>query len=108
VIWLDEYLIAIVGLIVISAILPILRSFLTARYQRIETECLLIANENDWISIEEIASISGTSTKRARMHVSKGIGKGIILGHIENDMFVRSRYRDPNEVSLGWSDDEKL
>ena len=99
-------MIAILGLIVIAAILPILRNTLTTRYQRIRTDCLLIANEKDWISIEEIASISGTSTKKAMMHVSKAIEKGIILGHIENDMFVRSRYRDPNEILLGWSDDE--
>ena len=105
---LDEYIIVIVSLIVISAILPILRSILPARSQKTGTDCLLIANDNDWISIEEIASMSRTSIKKARIHVSKGIEKGIILGHIENDMFVRSRYRDPNEILLGWSEDEMI
>jgi hypothetical protein len=108
VICLDEYFIAILGLIAISAILPIIKSILTARYEKIGIGCFLIANENDWISIEEIASISNTSIKKARTHVKEGIEKGIILGHIENDMFVRSRYRDPNEILMGWPDDEVL
>ena len=105
-IYLDEYLIIMMSLIVISAILPILRVILANRYEKLGTDCLLIANENDWISIEEIASECGTSIKKARIHVAKGIEKGIILGHVENDMFVRSRYRNPNEVMFGWSEDE--
>jgi hypothetical protein len=103
---LDDYLIAIMSLIIISAILPMMKSVLTTRYQRIGTECLLVANENDWIAIEEIASISRTSATKAMSHVSNGIKKGIIFGHIENGMFVRSRYCDPNEILLGWSENE--
>jgi hypothetical protein len=106
VIYLNDYVFAILGLILISAILPFLRSVLETRSQRIKTHCLLAANDNEWISIEEIASISGTSVKKARQYIMQGIEKRIILGQLENDMFVRSRYRDPNEVFLGWVDDD--
>jgi hypothetical protein len=56
--------------------------------------------------MEEIASITKTSIQKARTHVSKGIEKRIILGYIENDMFVRSKQRDPNMVLLDLPEDE--
>jgi hypothetical protein len=108
VICLDEYLSVIVVLIIVSAFLPVLRTALANRYAKLRTDCLLIANENDWISIEEIALECGTSIKKTRTHVEKGIEKGVILGHVENDIFVRRRHRDPNEVMFGWPDDEMV
>jgi hypothetical protein len=93
-------------LIIVSALLPVLKTALDNRYAKLGTNCLLVANENDWISIEEIALECGTLLKKTRTHVEKGIEKGVILGHVENDIFVRRWHRDPNEVMFGWSDEE--
>jgi hypothetical protein len=105
VIHLNDYVIVILALILISALLPFLQKSLVDRSNRIRTSCLLVANDNDWISIEEIASITGVSTKKARQFVLQGVEKRIILGQVENDVFIRSRYRDPNEIFLEWPDD---
>lgn len=103
---LNEYIFVIIALIIVSAILPLLRNIIENRSHKIRTDCLMLANENDWISIEEIASISGTSTGKARRFIAYGIEQGIIFGQIENDMFVRSRYQDPNSVRLGWTNED--
>jgi hypothetical protein len=98
-------MIVILALILISALLPFLQKSLADRSNRIRTICLLAANDNDWISIEEIASIAAASIKKARQFVLQGVEKRIILGQVENDVFIRDRYRDPNEIFLGWPDD---
>lgn len=105
VIHLNDYVIVILALILISALLPFLQKLLADRSNRIRTSCLLAANDNDWISIEEIASVAGASMKKARQFVLQGVEKRIILGQVENDMFVRGRYRDPNEILLGLPED---
>jgi hypothetical protein len=56
--------------------------------------------------MEEIASVVGTSARRARGYIIAGIARRVVLGSLENDVFVRNRYRNPDEVSLGWPEDE--
>jgi hypothetical protein len=91
--------IALVLLMLISGGLPFLEVRLHERNKKKKIECLLIANEYAWISIEEIALYARTSIRGAKRNLEWGIKEHIILGNFENNMFERISHRNPEDVS---------
>lgn len=97
---MDEYqTIVMVLLMLISGALPFLKVRLNKRNDKIKVECLLIANEHEWISVEEIAYLAKTSIRGAKRNLLWGIKERIILGNLENNMFERISQRDPSDIS---------
>jgi len=106
---LDENLTIVAVLIVlISVIIPFLENYLRNRNEKIKTECLLVANNHQWISIEEIAELVGVSIRIAIKYVVRGINEKIIIGSFENNMFARSHERTYEEIvfSMPYEQDE--
>jgi len=106
---LDENLTIVAVLIMlISVIMPFLENYLRNRNERIKTECLLVANNHKWISVEEIAGLVGVSIRTATKHVARGIDEKIIIGNFENNMFERNLERTHDEIvfSIPYEQDE--
>ena len=82
----------------ISVTFPFLENYLRKRNEKIKIECLLVANNHQWISIEEIAGLVGVSIRTTTKHVEWGIKEKIIIGSLENNMFERSHERTHEEV----------
>ncbi|MHA1576906.1 MAG: hypothetical protein ACTSU3_06060 [Candidatus Thorarchaeota archaeon] len=97
---MDESLtIVLVLLMLTSASLPFIENRLRNRRDKIRIECLLIANNHKWISVEEISGIVGVSKRTAKQNIEWGIIERIIVGTFENNMFERSYQRTPEEVT---------
>ena len=92
--------IVLVLLMLISGALPFLEVRLKKRNDKIKIDCLLIANDHDWISVEEIALHVGTSMRGAKKNIEWGIKERIILGNFENNMFERKSQRNPKDVAF--------
>lgn len=86
-------------LMLISAALPFIESRLKNRREKIRIECLLIANNHKWISVEEISGIVGVSKRTVLQNIEWGIIERIIVGTFENNMFERSYQRTPEEIT---------
>ncbi|MHA1864584.1 MAG: hypothetical protein ACTSWA_12505 [Candidatus Thorarchaeota archaeon] len=91
--------IVLVLLVLISAALPLIETRLKNRKEKTRIECLLTANDHEWISIEEIAGLVGVSMRTAVNNIEWGIIERIIVGELENNMFERSRHRNPEKIS---------
>jgi hypothetical protein len=91
--------IVMILLALISGALPFLERIFQNRRNKIKAECLLIANEFEWISVEEIAIHVGTSIKTAKKNIEWGIKERIILGNFENNMFERTSQRNPKDIA---------
>ena len=91
--------IVLVLLVLISAALPLIEVRLKNRKEKTRIECLLTANDHEWISIEEIAGFVGVSMRTAVNNIEWGIIERIIVGELENNMFERSRHRNPEKIS---------
>jgi len=91
--------IVLVLLMLISGALPLIEIRLKNRKEKTRIECLLTANDHEWISIEEISGLVGVSMKTAVQNIEWGIIERIIVGELENNMFERSHHRNPEEVS---------
>jgi len=91
--------IVLVLLMLISGALPFIETYLKKRKEKITIECLLTANEHEWISIEEISGLVGVSMRTASKNIEWGINERIIAGVLENNMFERRFHRTPEEVS---------
>lgn len=94
----DAQTIVMVLLMLISGGLPFLEVRLKKRSDKIKAECLLIANEYNWISVEEIALHASTSLRGAKKNIEWGIKERIILGNLENNMFERIAQRNPEDI----------
>lgn len=82
----------------ISVALPFLENYLTKRKEKIKVECLLVANNHQWISIEEIVDHVGVSMRTVTKNIEWGIKENIIIGTLENNMFERCHERTHEEV----------
>lgn len=91
--------IVLVLLVLISAALSLIEVRLKNRKEKTRIECLLTANDHEWISIEEIAGFVGVSMRTAVNNIEWGIIERIIVGELENNMFERSRHRNPEKIS---------
>lgn len=91
--------IVLVLLVLISAALPLIEVRLKNRKEKTRIECLLTANDHEWISIEEIAGLVGVSMRTAVNNIEWGIIERIIVGELESNMFERSRHRNPEKIS---------
>jgi len=91
--------IALILLVLICSALPFLEVRLQKRNDRIKIVCLLIANEHDWISAEEITLHAGTSLRSVKRNLEWGIKGRIILGNFENNMFERISQRNPEDIA---------
>ena len=99
---IDEFqqAVAMVLLVLISSALPFVEVRLAKRRNKIKAECLLLANEFEWISAEEIALHVGISVKKAQKNIEWGIKERIILGNFENNMFERISQRNPEDIAF--------
>jgi len=86
-------------ILLVSATLPFIENWLKNRKERIRIDCLQIANNHKWISIEEISGIVGVSSKTVEKNIEWGINERIIVGVFENNMFERTYQRTPEEVT---------
>ena len=91
--------IVLILLMLISGGLPFLEVRLHKRNNKIKIECLLIANEHEWISLEEIALLVGTSIRGTRRNLEWGIKEQVLIGNFENDMFERITKRSQNDIA---------
>lgn len=91
--------IVLVLLMLISGALPFLEVRLKKRNDKIRIECLLVANEHEWISLEEIAYLVGTSMRGAKKNLEQGIKERIVIGNFENNMFERITQRNPRDIA---------
>ena len=91
--------IVLVLLMLISGALPLIEVRLKKRKEKIRIECLLTANDHEWISIEEISGLVGVSMRTAITSIEWGIIERIIVGELENNMFERSHHRNPEKIS---------
>ncbi|MGY5859446.1 MAG: hypothetical protein RTU63_08750 [Candidatus Thorarchaeota archaeon] len=91
--------IVLVLLMLISGALPFLEARLHKRNTKIKIECLLTANEHDWISAEEIALLVGTSVRGVKRNLEWAIKERIIVGNLENNMFERITKRSHNDIA---------
>lgn len=91
--------IVMVLLMLISGALPFLEVRLNKRNDRIKVECLLVANENEWISVEEIAYLVSTSIRGVKKNLEWGINERIVIGNLESNMFERISQRDPSDIA---------
>lgn len=83
----------------ISGALPFIETHLKNRKEKNRIECLLIANNHEWISIEEISGLVGVSMKTVAQNIEWGITERIILGTFDNNMFERIHQRTTEEVT---------
>ncbi len=90
--------IVLVLLMLVSGALPFIETYLKKRKEKIMIECLLTANNHEWISIEEIAGLVGVSMRTAVQNIEWGIIERIIVGELENNMFERRFHRTSEEV----------
>jgi len=91
--------IVLVLLMLISGALPLIEIRLKNRKEKTRIACLLVANDHEWISVEEISGLVGVSIGTAVQNIEWGIIERIIVGELENNMFERSHHRNPEEVS---------
>ncbi len=97
---MDENLtIVLILLMLISGLLPLIETRLKNRKEKSRIECLLTANNHEWISIEEIAGLVGVSMRTAVQNIEWGIIERIIVGELENNMFERRFHRTPEEIA---------
>jgi len=91
--------IVLILLMLISGALPLIEIRLKKRKEKTRIACLLVANDHEWISVEEISGLVGVSIGTAVQNIEWGIIERIIVGELENNMFERSHHRNPEEVS---------
>ena len=60
---------------------------------------MLVANEHDWISAEEIALLVGTSVRGAKRNLEWGVKERVVIGNLENNMFERITKRSQNDIA---------
>ena len=65
--------IVLVLLMLISGALPLIEIRLKNRKEKKRIECLLTANDHEWISIEEISGLVGVSMRTAAKNIEWGI-----------------------------------
>ena len=91
--------IVLVLLMLISGALPLIEIRLKNRKEKTRISCLLVANDHEWISVEEISGLVGVSIATAVKNIEWGINERIIAGHLDNNMFERRFHRTPEEIA---------